>query len=697
MLSRLACLCALLALLACSSDNTGMEEDVSHHTLRGTVESGQTGLQGYEVSLIARYVGSAHEAKVLGHDTTDGSGNFRIDYRLEPPGPSGQQPVLFIHAARGPVLLISAIDPGAAERFAIVNERTTVATATAFAQFVHDRTIDGNTYGMQNAVHMAMNMTDPRTGDIADVLRLPPNGPRTTALRTFNSLSNMVAACVASEGGCKSLFSATTLPGGKPPATVPQAIANIAKYPWLHVRRLFAMSFSKQVYSPALANGETPDAWSIFLKFTGSFSSPQTANNLMNGPGNFAIDEKGFLWVNDNYEPEPPLTLACAGKRLLKFYPWGRKFPETPYRGGGLSGAGFGISIAPDGRIWVGNFGFVGTRATGSSAEDNPCPTPKSNSVSVFRPDGTPLSPDGLGFTSGAISWPQATVPDNRGTMWIANCGSDSVTVYPEGRRNDAFNVPIPNKIYGQMKPFAIAIDDQGNAWVTGNLSSTLAVISPDGRNVDVIGPVDKSHRAQIRRPMGVASDSKGNIWVANSDWVDGPCLGGKPQLGPGTKPSVALFLRGPNRSPDPDLPFRGGGLTVPWGIAVDGNDTVWVANFGFPFATGNPQGTAFWPAPNRVSNFCGVDTSKCPPTKQRVGAAISPDFTGYTSDALDRNTGVAIDPSGNVWLANNWKKVPIQGNPGGNSIVAMVGAAAPVQTPVIGPPQPFPQVQRSQ
>jgi hypothetical protein len=68
----------------------------------------------------------------------------------------------------------------------------------------------------------------------------------------------------------------------------------------------------------------------------------------------------------------------------------------------------------------------------------------------------------------------------------------------------------------------------------------------------------------------------------------------------------------------------------------------------------------------------------------------ISPDGTGYTSDALIRNTAVAIDPSGNVWLANNWKEIPIQRNPGGNAIVVMVGAAAPVKTPLIGTPRSF-------
>lgn len=189
---------------------------------------------------------------------------------------------------------------------------------------------------------------------------------------------------------------------------------------------------------------------------------------------------------------------------------------------------------------------------------------------------------------------------------------------------------------------------------------------------------------------MGIASDSRGNIWVANSDFMDVPCPPDIPDLGSRTDPSIALFLRHPDRRPHGGSPFSGGGLTVPWGIAVDRNDTVWVANFGFPFDLGDPESTSAWEEPNRVSHFCGVDTSKCPLTKQRVGIPISPAGTGYSSDALIRNTGIAIDPSGNVWLTNNWKEIPILRNPGGNSIVALVGAAAPVRTPLIGTPRSF-------
>ncbi len=645
-------------------------------SLRGIVESGGTGLAGYEVSLYARFVGPQEGARVLGRATTGPTGEFEIDYRLPRGLSSSQQPLLFVRATSGPAMLASAIGQAPVAGHVVVNERTTVATGFAFAQFVDGSAIDGNRVGMLNAVHMAGNMVRARTGTLAAVLRLPPNGSETSTLPTFNSLANIVAHCIATHAGCRELFDATTPPGGPRPPNVLQAVANIAKYPWLNVDKLFALSLEQQAYAPALE--QKPDAWTLFLKFTGSFSSEQDENNLLNGPGAFAIDEEGFLWVSNNYIPEPPLADACPGTRVLKFYPWGENFPGSPYFGGGLSGAGWGITLTPNGRVWVGNFGFTTPN----------CPPPPANSVSVFRPNGTPLSPD-TGFTAGPIDYPQGTMSDREGNIWIANCQADSVTVYPKGRPGKAFEIPIPPPANSSaaMKPFGIAIDHQSNSWVTGSLNSTLAVIGPDGKVLEVIPPQGPGGRTVLSRPMGVASDSRGNIWVANSDFMDVPCPPSPtPNLASATAPSIALFLRHPGRKPHVGAPFTGGGLTVPWGIAVDGNDTVWVANFGFPFTP-----TDFnlpWPAPNRISHFCGVDTSKCPPTKRGVGKAISPDGTGYTSDALIRITAVAIDPSGNVWLANNWKRAPVLNNPGGNSLAVMVGAAAPVKTPLIGTPQ---------
>jgi hypothetical protein len=76
---------------------------------------------------------------------------------------------------------------------------------------------------------------------------------------------------------------------------------------------------------------------------------------------------------------------------------------------------------------------------------------------------------------------------------------------------------------------------------------------------------------------------------------------------------------------------------------------------------------------------------NKCPAGKRSVRAPISP-RNGYGFDGLVRNTGVSIDPSGNVWHTNNWRIVPNRPNPGGHQMVVFIGLAEPVRTPLFGP-----------
>ena len=96
----------------------------------------------------------------------------------------------------------------------------------------------------------------------------------------------------------------------------------------------------------------------------------------------------------------------------------------------------------------------------------------------------------------------------------------------------------------------------------------------------------------------------------------------------------------------------------------------MWVANF----------------SGERLSHLCGARVSTCP--EGVAGAPLSPPDTGYSFDGLQRNTGVQVDSAGNVWLANNWIKFPVQTDPFGDGLVVYVGMAAPVKTPLIGVPQ---------
>jgi hypothetical protein len=155
-------------------------------------------------------------------------------------------------------------------------------------------------------------------------------------------------------------------------------------------------------------------------------------------------------------------------------------------------------------------------------------------------------------------------------------------------------------------------------------------------------------------------------MWIANSA-LTGPHCPGK-SAKPTFKPSVTMISSNGARVKG----FVGGGLTLPFGIAVDGNDNVWVSNF----------------AGQRVSEFCGIKPANCPPGI-RTGQPISP-ATGYGFDGLVRNTSLEIDPSGNVWLCNNWQNHPLpHRNPGEHQMVVYIGVAGPLRTPLIGPPEP--------
>ena len=87
-----------------------------------------------------------------------------------------------------------------------------------------------------------------------------------------------------------------------------------------------------------------------------------------------------------------------------------------------------------------------------------------------------------------------------------------------------------------------------------------------------------------------------------------------------------------------------------------------------FNFGTVPPGTGMSTDLPTGISRFCGIDTKKCPPG-MKVGDPISPD-TGYRTNALQRTTAGAVDPSGNLWLTNNWKiDANPEMNPGANAV----------------------------
>ncbi|HVX20485.1 MAG TPA: NHL repeat-containing protein [Acidimicrobiales bacterium] len=317
---------------------------------------------------------------------------------------------------------------------------------------------------------------------------------------------------------------------------------------------------------------------------------------------------------------------GSAGPGLVVLNPVGVPAYGTPIVGGGIDGVGWGTMVDQQGRVWIGNF--------------------KGNSVSLLGPAGQVLSPP-QGFTAGNLSKPQGVVVDQDGNVWIANFGNASVTEYPGGDPAQARTITGG----GITKPFGLAVAADGTVWVTDGAEAkkpgAVSRITPDGTVAadPVTGP-------GLRSPQGLAIDSTGDVWVANlfGDSVvriasDGALVG---------------------------KPLRGRGIGGPWGIAVDGDDNIWVADF-FKKA---------------VVELCGQQAGACP-KGIATGQPISPASTGFTSAATQHLTDVAIDQSGNVWAVNNFSAgSPLKHYVGGDGFIELVGQAAPVATPQVGPPR---------
>jgi hypothetical protein len=642
--------------------------------LTGTVQSGGTSgtvpLAGVAVIV---YEATSDDPWPVGSGKTDANGNFSLDTSRATTGS------IFYAVASGGngVALVTIIGQRISSSITL-NELTTVAAAFSMAQFTDNGVIAGNAFGLRIAAGMNDNLVAPQTGASSEVLLSSPNADQTNSLRSTRSLANLLAACVQNKpDAISTLFSLATPPGGAAPNNTFQALVNIARYPWNNVSEIYAQTQLVEMYQPALDSitmdgipqDGTPTAWTIAVKVNDSGGDYIP----FGGPANVAFDKNGYAWVANNvFQGTPNST-----RGIIVLKPNGKPAdgqhgtPMSPITGGGILGPGFGVAIDRRGMIWVGNFGW------GNAPGDIP-----DGSVSQFSPLGQPISgPQGY---KGGTHQVQAVAVDQENNIWCASYANDRVVVFPYGDPTRAF--------WHQEKknrgPFGIAIAQDGSAWVTnsgglsgksGQSSVCKYVIEKGIEN----GRLKQLFSHDVGNALkGVTLDSQGNAWVAS-----------------GGDDSVYLF------SPEGEQigEFSGGhnhtgGINSPWGVAVDGDDNIWVANFG-PLEIGNDYTAA------AVSYLAGANPDTRP-ADLNTGDSIAPD--GYTlptageqvllhsgiplygpkGDAcyspLMRMTNVIIDQAGNLWAINNWKPnfdsdfEPARGNPGGDGIVIFVGVAKP-------------------
>lgn len=634
-----------------AAESADPARDCCAQSLEGVVEAEGGPLSGLTVSLHLAFAG---QSWVVDRAPTDGDGRFDFGLPALPRGSSWDallRDLSWYLTARGaggsPAALMAVLGNGLAlPEEVVVNELTTVAGVWTTAQFLDGDALSGNPIGLRNAAGNAGNLVDPATGQA---------GPRvfdgvniqTTTLARLHSLGTLLGAC-AGRGDCAGLFDAASAPGEPRPADTLEAAHRIALHPWRNVQALFDLlpSNEETPFPPILRT--VPTDWTLSLVYTGGG---------LDAPGGISIDAQGRIWTNNNFMVGSqsfldPRVGSVPGLGVTKLAPDGTPLsPPFGFEGGGTNGAGFGLAIDQQARVWVGNFA--------------------GDSLSVFDSTGNPLSPEPDGYTAGGgTNQVQGTVVDQAGNVWAANLGGDSVSYLPAGRPQDGFTVSVADAPKcGFDRPFGIAIDHAGGAWVA-NLSErggTGSIVHIDPSTYPELcpeGPVQTGGR-----PQGVALDAAGNVWVTQFQ-----------------RDHVTLYR--PATQQLENFTPADGALTGGWGIAVDGDDNVWIADF--------------WG--QRVVQLCGV-AGRCPPGMQ-TGERIST-AAGYGGGGgVQFITSVVVDQAGNVLVANNNNEqtlcdtgIPLGAEPsvarekrsmrcGGNGVAVFYGIAAPVAAPLIGPPR---------
>ena len=644
---------------------------------QGVLQSGGTWveipLSKIEVTL---YEATDAEPVIVAQGRTNGTGGFLMYV----PNASSSS-IYFAKADLGDGVELIAILGKTLPATVVINELTTVAASYSMAQFFRTGVISGDAKALRIAALMNDNLVDVTTGASSAVLLASPNADQTNSLRSTRSLANLLSACTVNHVIAGSLKKLTRPPGGALPTTTPQALANLARDPGRNVNPIYNLTTVWAPYLPAVSS--TPDAWTITVKINDSGDDAY----LIGGPGNLVFDENGYAWVTNNVVQG---TLNSS-QTLLVFQPNGMPAdgtngtPVSPILGGGLLGCGFGIARDPQGSIWVGNFGWGPVY----SCTDYPSPT-CTGSLSKFAPNGAAVSP-ATGFQGGP-NRAQGLEADPSGNIWITSYGNypntdagvkhqgdDTVFVFINGDPNHVASYYL----YPGAQPFDVAIAADGTAWVTSGGGITGAYASSLARFQLVAGEVQMLSFVSFGSAIkGISIDSLGNVWVAsqndNKVYVvnpDGVVIGS----------------------------YSGGGMQGPWSVTVDGDDNVWVANFG---------ALAVAPYSSRLSKLAGAN-EKTRPFGLAMGDAISP-ATGYTVktendqvllhdgtplygknappsfEPLQRMTNTMVDSAGNLWCINNFKNdfvVDLAVNPGGDGIVIFVGLAAPTQPSKLFPP----------
>jgi sugar lactone lactonase YvrE len=406
---------------------------------------------------------------------------------------------------------------------------------------------------------------------------------------------------------------------------------------------------------------------------TGTINTGGLSASSFKFPQGIAFDPSGNLWVVDRndhrvLEFATPSSTGQAASLVL-----GQpNFASAIANNGGVSSSTLvyprGIAFDPSGNLWVVDrnnnrvLKFVGPASS--------ITTGQAASVVLGQPD---FVTNTIGTTNAKLNFPTDIAIDSSGNIWVTDTGNNRVLEFATpSSTGQAASLVLgqPNLTTGTINtgglsasslnsPEGIAIDSLGNILVADSANNRILNFSSPSLNgqaaAHVLGQTlfttntVGTTSTTLSSPQGVAIDSSGNIWV--TDTSNNRVLKYPSHSSDGQAANLVL---GQATFTTNTVGTTSTTLSSPQGIKIDSLGNVLVVdsannrilNFSSPFSNGQTASHVLG-QPNLTTGTTNTG--------------------GPSASSLNSPEGIAIDFSGNVWIAdgNNNRVIKYPNEPG--------------------------------
>jgi hypothetical protein len=546
--------------------------------------------------------------------------------------------------------------------------------------------------GMQNAFNMVAQLVNVASGMSASNI-----GTSYPEYDKIYTLADILATCVNSvdtASTCSNVFASVTptstmlgtsgLAAGSftAPADTVQAAWYLAQFP-TNIGGAGSCGATAAAFAciggtpPFTALSTVPNDWTIAVAF-----KPQSGGyNAVGSPFAVAIDSFGNAWLTNTTSSHPSnsvVELSPTGSVIMA--------PTSTYTVGANSGyaAGLyttygitsavqatrtfssprGIAVDSNGNVWAAD--WKGTPTTAISGGTYSCPggdTCDFGTVAEFPASTGPgvaaSNPTPTGYYTGYL--PFAVAGDANGYIYISTTGGStnpgskllaqmSPTAYTAGSSlgPNAYAVALDNNTTISGGPLVWVANQKTCAVSTGDvgavsqiLSGTLVATSNSmvQGTTNCTSDVRSTFTAPTGAILGLATDASNNIWMVNPAFLLSSTTPGEVSTNTVTYavPTASTGNIATGAAASVTSTSGAGGLNNPQYVAVDGSGNAWVSN-------------------NGASSISEFSISGAGTSAMAINALSGANgFThAETNSMISGAEGIAIDPSGNVWVANN-------------------------------------------